>query len=106
MLEHRSLPVAKRESFAACGDRQRVALGMQSGAMQIAASEYELAIELGARAWHRHLQMVRLRRGRIEQVQVCASMVDHALSVAGQVTCVEVLVFGMAAQVFAQGRAG
>src|SRR5712692_5818135 len=106
VLEHRSLPVAERESFAARGDCQGMALRVQRGAVQVASREDKLAVALGARAWQEGFETTYLRRGGIEQVQVCACVVDHALPVAREVTGVEVLVVAMAAQVFAQGRAG
>src|SRR5260370_36611541 len=106
MLKGGPFPVAHSESFATCRDGNRVALWIQLVTIEVVNGRDKFAVALRAYAGQFDIQATPgIGRG-IEQVQVCASVVDQALSIAGHMTRIKVVMIGVAAYILALRRAG
>ena len=97
MLEHRAFPVAHRETFAACCQREQMTLRMRREAFEILRRSDELAVALRTRAVVGHFD---LARRTVEDKQISAGMIDDAATVRGGMPDVEIFVVRVAAQVF------
>ena len=85
------LPVAHRESLAARGQGDRVALGMQAVRIQIEAGGDESPAALGAQAGEEYRNALCRICGGIEQVEIAAGMIDYALPVGGEIAGIEIV---------------
>ena len=106
MLLHRAFPQRKAEELAAGPQRHAVAGRVQAHRADVVGGGHELARRLRAVRRRANVDAARQVRGRVEQPQLGAALVDHVLAIGLCVARIEVGVRGVALHVGAVGPAG
>ena len=106
ILQDRPLPIRHGEGLAACGNGHRVALRVERVGIQVAGRVREFAIALRAGAGQGNFDAPGLVSGWIEQIEIAARVVHNAHTIAIEIAYIEIVVRGVAAQIFAGWRTG
>ena len=88
MLQHSAFPVAECKRLAANDGDERVPLWMQCNTLKETRRIDKATLSLRSRAVQFDLDLARFIRCRIEQVEICASVVDDPPSIGGRKTCI------------------